>query len=116
MWQAVLPLLNRFARVPVCGLVAQYDGPEKAEARDRLPETMRQILSQSIRMQGFINYDFAEEYYADFLRDVSNWISEGSVKYREDIVDGLENAPQAFIGMLAGKNFGKLLVRVGAEK
>ena len=116
VWQAVLPLLNQFARVPVCGLVAQYDGPEKTEARDRLAAAMRQILSQRILLQGFIVYDFTEKYYADFLRDVPGWILEGSVKYREDIIDGLENAPQAFIGMLAGKNFGKLLVRVGVEK
>ena len=116
VWQAVLPLLNRFARVPVSGLVAQYDGGGETEARDRLAATMRQILNQRILVRGFINYDFAKEYYADFLRDVAKWISEGKVKYREDFVEGLENAPQAFIGMLAGKNFGKLLVRVGVEK
>ncbi len=116
VWQAVLPLLNRFARVPVSGLVAQYDGPEMNEARDYLAATMRQILTQRLLVRGFINYDFAEEYYADFLRDVAQWVSEGRVKYREDIIDGLENTPQAFIGMLAGKNFGKLLVRVDVEK
>ncbi|MDR3746656.1 MAG: NADP-dependent oxidoreductase [Acidobacteriota bacterium] len=116
VWQAVLPLLNRFARVPVSGLVAQYDGGGETEARDRLAATMRQILNQRILVRGFINYDFAKEYYADFLCDVAKWISEGRVKFREDIIDGLENAPQAFIGMLAGKNFGKLLVRVGVQK
>jgi NADPH-dependent curcumin reductase CurA len=116
VWQAVLPLLNRFARVPVSGLVAQYDGPDKTGAVDNLAATMRQILNQRIRVQGFINYDFTKEYYAHFLRDVPKWISEGRVKYREDIVDGLESAPRAFIGMLAGQNFGKLLVRVGLEK
>jgi len=112
VWQAVLPLLNQFARVPVSGLVAQYDGGGETEARSRLAETMRQILTQRILIRGFINYDFAKEYYADFLRDVAQWITEGRVKYREDIVDGLENAPLAFMGMLAGRNFGKLLVRV----
>lgn len=116
VWRAVLPLLNRFARVPVSGLVAQYDGSEMPEARDDLAATMRQILTQRLLVRGFINYDFAEEYYADFLRDVAEWISEGRVKYREDIIDGLENAPQAFIGMLAGRNFGKLLVHVAAQQ
>jgi NADPH-dependent curcumin reductase CurA len=77
---------------------------------------MRQILTQRLLVRGFINYDFAEEYYEDFLRDVAQWIAEGRVKYREDIIDGLESAPQAFIGMLAGKNFGKLLVRVAVQK
>jgi len=115
VWQAVLPLLNQFARVPVSGLVAQYDGGGENASRDRLAETMRQILTQRLLVRGFINYDFAKEYYADFLRDVPQWIAEGKVKYREDFIDGLENAPQAFMGMLAGKNFGKLIVRVGAR-
>ncbi|MEI9967792.1 MAG: zinc-binding dehydrogenase [Terracidiphilus sp.] len=113
VWQAVLPLLNRFARVPVCGLIAQYDGGPLTESRAQLATTMRQILVRRILMRGFINYDFAEEYYASFLREVPIWISEGRIKYRETIVDGLENAPNAFIGMLTGQNFGKLLVRVG---
>jgi NADPH-dependent curcumin reductase CurA len=115
VWQAVLPLLNRFARVPVCGLVAQYDGGPETQSPDQLAVTMRRILTQRILMRGFINYDFAREYHADFLRDVEKWVSEGRIKYRETIVDGLENAPKAFIGMLTGQNFGKLLVRVGAE-
>jgi NADPH-dependent curcumin reductase len=113
LWQAVLPLLNRFARVPVSGLVAHYDGPRNTEPMDLLPATMRQILNQRLLVQGLLNYDFTEEHYEDFLRDVSQWISEGRIKYREDIVEGLENAPLAFIGMLEGKNFGKLLIKVG---
>ena len=116
VWQAVLPLLNQFSRVPVSGLVAQYDGGGETEAPGRLAATMRQILTQRILIRGFINYDFAKEYYADFLRDVPQWIAEGRVRYREDIVDGLENAPQAFMGMLDGKNFGKLLIRVDPKK
>jgi NADPH-dependent curcumin reductase CurA len=115
VWQAVLPLLNRFARVPVCGLIAQYDGGPETQSADHLAVTMRQILNQRILMRGFINYDFANEYHADFLRDVERWISEGRVRYAETIVDGLENAPKAFIGMLTGQNFGKLLVRVCAK-
>jgi NADPH-dependent curcumin reductase CurA len=112
IWHSILPLLNRFARVPVCGLVAEYDKENSDRAQDYLPATMRQILNQSVVIQGFLNYDLMERYYDDFIRDVSAWIAEGRVKYKEDIVDGLENAPQAFIGMLAGRNFGKLLVHV----
>lgn len=115
VWQAVLPYLNRFARVPVCGLVAQYDGGPQGEPAGELAATMRQILNQRILVRGFINYDLAKEYYAAFLRDVGGWVLEGRIKYREDIVDGLENAPRAFMGMLSGLNFGKLLIRVGAE-
>jgi NADPH-dependent curcumin reductase CurA len=113
VWQAVLPLLNKFARVPVCGLIAQYNGVGKGDGTDRLPATMREILSKSLTVRGFINYEFAEQYYAEFLREVGAGIADGRIRYREDIVDGLENAPQAFIGMLEGRNFGKLIVRIG---
>ena len=114
IWQAVLPLLNNFARVPVCGLIAQYNGPSGGDGTDRLPATMRQILSRSLTVRGFIYYDFAEQHYADFLREVGTGIADGRIRYREDIVDGLEKAPEAFIGMLEGRNFGKAVVRVGA--
>jgi NADPH-dependent curcumin reductase CurA len=77
-----------------------------------LPATMREVLSKSLTVRGFINYDFAAQYYADFLRDVGAGIADGSIRYREDIVDGLENAPEAFIGIPDGRNFGKLIVRV----
>jgi NADPH-dependent curcumin reductase CurA len=113
IWQAVLPLLNKFARVPVCGLIAQYSGVGKDDGIDRLPSTMREILSKSLTLRGFINYEFAAEHYAAFLREVGAGIADGRIRYREDFVDGLENAPEAFIGMLEGRNFGKLIVRVG---
>src|SRR5437773_8744814 len=107
VWQAVLPLLNKFARVPVCGLIAQYN-------TDRLLATMREILSKSLTVRGFLNYEFAAEHYPAFLREVGDGIADGRIRYREDFVNGLENAPEAFIGMLEGRNFGKLIVRVGA--
>jgi len=113
IWQAVLPLLNNFARVPVCGLIAQYNGLPPGDGTDRLPATMRQILSKSLTLRGFIYYDFASEHYADFLREVGAAIADGRIRYREDIVDGLEKAPEALIGMLDGRNFGKVIVRVG---
>jgi NADPH-dependent curcumin reductase len=114
MWQAVLPLLNRFARVPVCGLIAQYNGLGPGDSTDRLPATMREILSKSLTLRGFINTEFAEQHYAAFLREVGAGIADGRIRYREDIVDGLEKAPTAFIGMLDGQNFGKLIVRIVA--
>lgn len=112
VWQAVLPLLNNDARVPVCGLVAQYNANGPGEGANLLPETMRAILSKRLTLRGFINFDFAEEHFAAFLREVGAGITEGRIRYREDIVDGLERAPEAFIGMLEGRNFGKLIVRV----
>jgi NADPH-dependent curcumin reductase CurA len=80
--------------------------------KDRLPAMMRALLSNRITIRGFLYYDFEKESYDDFLREVSQGVVDGRIRYREDIVDGLESAPQAFIGMLAGRNFGKLLVRV----
>jgi hypothetical protein len=112
IWQAVLPLLNKFARVPVCGLIAQYNAAGKADGNDRLPATMREILSKSLTVRGFINNEFAAEHYPIFLSEVDAGIADGRIRYREDFVDGLENAPEAFIGMLEGRNFGKLIVRV----
>ena len=112
VWQAVLPLLNKFARVPVSGLVAQYNATSRVDSTDRLPATMRAILSQRLTVRGFINYDFAAEHYAAFLREVGAGIADGRIRYREDFVDGLEKAPEAFIGLLEGRNFGKLIVRV----
>jgi NADPH-dependent curcumin reductase CurA len=115
IWQAVLPLLNNFARVPVSGLIAQYNGVGKGDGTDRLPATMREILSRSLTVRGFMYYEFAAEHYPAFLREVGAGIADGRIRYREDLVDGLERAPEAFIGMLEGRNFGKLIVRVDAS-
>jgi NADPH-dependent curcumin reductase len=114
IWQAVLPLLNNFARVPVSGLIAQYNGIPQGDGTDRLPATMRQILSKRLTLRGFIYYDFAHEHFSEFLREVGAGLAEGRIRYLEDTVDGLERAPEAFIGMLEGRNFGKLIVRVAA--
>jgi NADPH-dependent curcumin reductase CurA len=112
VWQAVLPLLNQFARVPVCGLIAQYSAAGQAPGPNLLPATMRAVLTKSLTLRGFINYEFAAEHYPAFLKTVSAGIADGRIRYREDITDGLENAPTAFIGLLEGRNFGKALVRV----
>ncbi|MCX8256452.1 hypothetical protein RHAL1_03427 [Beijerinckiaceae bacterium RH AL1] len=111
IWQAVLPLLNTFARVPVCGLIAQYSGA--ADGASALAATQRAILTKSLTLRGFINYEFSAHYPA-FLDEVGAGIRDGRIRYREDWTDGLANAPAAFIGMLEGKNFGKALVRVAA--
>jgi NADPH-dependent curcumin reductase CurA len=111
IWQAVLPLLNRFARVPMCGVIAHYNGAPGAE-QDLLPATMLAIVRRSLLMRGYINLEFVDEHYDTFLREVGPKVRSGDIRYREDIVDGLEQAPEAFIGMLAGRNFGKALVRL----
>jgi NADPH-dependent curcumin reductase len=111
VWNAVFPLLNNFARVPVCGLVAHYNATAAPEGPDRTAALMRAVLSKRLTLRGFIVSDFAAQ-GPDFVRDVSAWLREGRLKYREDVVSGLENAPEAFIGMLKGRNFGKMLVKV----
>jgi NADPH-dependent curcumin reductase CurA len=112
VWTAVLPLLNDFARIPVCGLIAHYNMTEAPQGPDRTPELMMRVLRQRLTLRGFIVSDFADQGLA-FIRDTAGWLKEGRIKYREDIVEGLSAAPEAFIGLLQGKNFGKLLVRVG---
>lgn len=108
--ETVFPLLNDFARIPVCGLIAHYNN-EPAEGLDRLPGFMRAVLRKSLTVRGFIQREFVDQ-RPDFLAEASAWIADGRLKFREDIVDGLENAPEAFIGLLQGKNFGKLIIRV----
>src|SRR5229473_3299269 len=104
--QAVWPLLNDFARVPVCGVIAQYNATGPSPGPD-----IATILRKRLLVRGFIVWDFAAK-QGDFLRDMAAWIREGKVKYREDFVAGLEKTPQAFLGLLEGKNFGKLVVKV----
>ncbi len=111
VWDAVFPLLNTYARVPVCGLIAQYNATGPAEGPDRLPVTMREVLTRSLTIRGLIQREFADQ-RSRFLQDMGAWVKSGAVKYREDIVDGLSEAPQAFIGLLEGKNVGKLVVQV----
>jgi NADPH-dependent curcumin reductase CurA len=111
VWDAVMPLLNNFARVPVCGLVANYNDTELPQGPDRMSLLMRMILVKRLRLQGFIVSDYAKQ-RPEFLREMGAWVKSGRVKYKEDIVEGLENAPQAFIGLLKGANFGKLIVKV----
>jgi NADPH-dependent curcumin reductase CurA len=111
VWDAVFPLLNTFARILVCGLIAQYNATGPFEGPDRLPILMRDVLTKSLTIRGFIQREFTDQRPA-FYRDMVEWIADGRVKYKEDIVQGLENAPEAFFGLLEGRNFGKLIVQV----
>ena len=110
---AVTRRLNTFARIPVCGLVANYNATSVPEGPDRLPAFLGRILTSSLTVRGFIQDEFVPTHHADFLTEMGSWVADGSVRYREDVVDGLENAVDAFRGLLTGRNFGKLLVRVG---
>lgn len=110
---AVLPLLNANARVPVCGMVSQYNATRLPPGPDRLNLLMVQILKKKLRVQGFIIFDSFPHLYPEFAKAMEGWISQGKIKYREEILDGLEQAPRGLIGLLRGENFGKRVIRVG---
>lgn len=112
VFDAVLPLLNTKARIPVCGVISQYNGQNSAFSEDRLPMLMGKILKKRMRVQGFIIFDDYGDRYPEFYKQMTQWINEGEIQFREDIVDGLENAVEAFRGLLEGKNFGKLIIKV----
>jgi NADPH-dependent curcumin reductase CurA len=103
---AVFPLMNTFGRMIMCGMVAEYN-----DTVPRPGPNLGSTFLKRLRIQGFICGDHPE-YYAEWRALAVPWIAEGSLRYREDVVDGLENAPEALIAMLNGRNFGKVLVRV----
>jgi len=111
---AVLPMLSDFARIPVSGQIATYNATDLLPVPDRLPMLMHEILVRRLTFRGFIVSDLSLQ-FPQFLADMAPWIKEGKIKYREDITDGLENAPRKLIGLLRGENFGKKIIRVGAE-
>ena len=112
VFTAVFPLLNNFARIPVCGLIAHYNATEAPAGPDRLPQVMHQILVKRLTFRGYIVSDFAAQ-YPQFLEEVGAWLRDGRIKYKEDVTEGLENAPRELIGLLRGENFGKKIVKVG---
>ncbi|MGZ0656651.1 NADP-dependent oxidoreductase [Coraliomargarita sp. W4R53] len=113
VFDAVLPHLNAHARVPVCGLVSQYNATELPEGPDRMGWLMGQLLRKRITMRGFIIFDDFAPLYPDFAKEMTAWLDAGKIHYREEIIDGLEQAPEAFVGLLKGENFGKRVISVG---
>ncbi|MSU91279.1 zinc-binding dehydrogenase [Rhodobacteraceae bacterium 2CG4] len=108
--EAVLPQMNVHGRIPLCGTVAWYQGGSDAD-HDQLPAAWRGILTRRLTVGGFIIADHYDRFPA-FLGEVAPQVASGRIVYREDVAEGLENAPEAFLGMLKGRNFGKQLVRV----
>ena len=110
VFDAVLPLLNGFARVPVCGTIATYNATSLPSGPDRTPALLRDILIKSLTFRGFIVSEFAAD-AAEFHGKMAQWLASGQVRYREDVTEGFEHMPQTFIAMLQGKNFGKTLIK-----
>jgi len=116
VFDAVLPMLNTGARVPVCGLIAHYNDTALPEGPDRLSLLMRTILTKRMTVQGFIIFDDYGDRYPEFAEQMASWVAGGKVNYLEQVIDGLENAPEGLRGLLEGENFGKLVVRVGDDE
>ncbi|WP_280151630.1 NADP-dependent oxidoreductase [Piscinibacter sp. XHJ-5] len=111
VFDAVFPLLNLGARIPVIGTIAHYNDAAPPTGPDRLPHVMTMVLQKRLRMQGLVILDHYEDRFEAFRSDMQAWIAQGRVKPIEHVVDGLQNAPSAFIGLLEGRNLGKVVVR-----
>ena len=103
---AVFARLNTFGRVSVCGQISQYN----LQKPEHGPRLLGEILVKQLRVEGFIVTRFQER-WPQGIAQMARWIQEGKIRYREDIVEGFENTPRAFIDMLEGKNTGKMLVK-----
>jgi len=108
--QAVLRRLARGARVAICGQISQYNLEQPA----LIPATYGFLIVFRARMEGFLVSDYAHR-YDEAAQRLAAWVADGSIRYREDVTEGLENAPRAFLGMLRGENRGKALVRVAGR-
>lgn len=106
IFDTVLRRLNAFARIPLCGVISQYNATEPYGVKN-----IGSLLVNRVKLQGFIVFDHLPRWPAA-LNDLAQWVAEGKLKYRETVVQGLQNAPAAFIGLLGGKNFGKQLVKL----
>ncbi|PIJ48728.1 NADP-dependent oxidoreductase [Erwinia sp. OLTSP20] len=116
VFDAVLPLMNPRGRIPLCGLIADYNVSTPSALADRLPQLQSAILRKRLRVQGFIITQDYPHRFGEFIQQMSQWIADRRILLREDIYQGLENAPHIFTGMLAGDNFGKVVVRVAPDE
>jgi hypothetical protein len=112
VFDAVLPLLNTSARIPVCGMISQYNATRLPDGPDRMNYLMSQILTRRMTMRGFIVFDDFGHLYPEFASQMGGWVKEGKVQYREEMIEGLERAPAAFIGLLRGEAFGKRVIQL----
>jgi NADPH-dependent curcumin reductase CurA len=106
---AVLGRCNPFARIPLCGMIAEYNAKERYGLKNLIS-----AVGNRIRLQGFIISDHFD-IWPEALAQLAQWISEGKLKYRETVTNGLENAPAAFVGLFKGENFGKQIVKIVQE-
>jgi NADPH-dependent curcumin reductase CurA len=106
--QAALEYMNTFGRIVMCGAISRYNDTEPVPG----PSNLFYVTSKQLTLQGFIVRDHMSK-LPQFYADMAKWIAEGKIKWKETIVEGLANAPRAFIGLFKGENFGKMIVKVG---
>ncbi len=106
--EAALDHMNVHGVIVSCGMISTYNATEPASA----PRNLFKIIGKRVRMEGMLVFDFLDQRDA-FLKDMSSWIKSGAIVWEETITDGLQNAPEAFIGLFKGDNMGKSLVRIG---
>jgi len=116
VFDAVVPLLNTGARIPLCGLVSGYNATALPDGPDRMGWLMGQILRKRLTIRGFIIFQDFGHLYPQFARAMADWLAAGKMHYVEEMIEGLEAAPEAFIGLLRGENFGKRVIHVGPAK
>jgi len=105
--EATLSLMNDFGRIVVCGMISQYNASEAAPG----PRNLALLISRRLLMKGFIVSDHPER-TPDFYRDMAGWMGQGKIRWEETVVEGIENAPDAFLGLFRGENLGKMLVKL----
>lgn len=108
--EAALQKMNNFGRIVVCGMIAQYNATEPQPG----PRNLALLITRRLTMRGYIVSDHNDRRPA-FLTDMSRWLAEGKMKHQETVIDGIENAPAAFLGLFSGDNLGKMLVRLADE-
>ena len=102
--------MNDFGRIACCGAISTYNAEEPPPG----PRNLFLIVARRLKIQGFLVFDHYDR-RPDFVRDMSEWIADGTVTWEETVYEGIESAPEAFIGLFTGENLGKMLVRVGEE-
>lgn len=112
VFDAVLPLLNPRARIPLCGVVSQYNATRLPDGPDRMNYLLMQLLRLRATVRGFIVFDDFGHLYPEFANTVGAWVKEGKIRYREEIIEGLEQAPAALVGLLRGEAFGKRVIHI----
>jgi NADPH-dependent curcumin reductase CurA len=116
VFDAVLPLFNPGARMTICGLIAHYGDEAGADARAALMARGRRIFQdRNVTVGDLFVGNFVADHHDAFLREMTPWVASGEMRYREDLREGLEAVPTAFMEMLRGSNFGKTLVRVSQD-